>query len=212
MLKVKNISAGFGKKQVLYNISFEVKSGKIVLLTGGNGCGKSTLLKCIYNLLPIWSGEIWFEDERIDGLPTYKMIRKGIVYIPQADFCFENLTVEENLKVAGNIYHNKELFKKIEIVYEQTGLMKFRKRKPFNLSGGERKLLAFGMSLIHLPKLIMLDEPFAGLDNNSSVLIKSICETINKSYLVSLLIIEQKSLIGLNVAESINFNNINVKI
>ena len=168
MLEVKNISSGYGKKQVLYDVSLQVNKGEVVLLTGGNGSGKTTLLKCIYNLLPLWSGEVWFEGERIDGLKPSDLIRKGIVYIPQKDFYFENLTVEENLQISGNILPKNTLKERISEVYELTGLEKLKKRKPFNLSGGEKKLLAFGMALIHKPKVILFDEPLAGLSGENT--------------------------------------------
>jgi len=172
MLEVKNISSGYGKKQVLYDVSLQIKKGESILLTGGNGSGKSTLLKCIYNLLPLWTGEIWFEGERIDGLKPSDFIRKGIVYIPQKDFYFENFTIEENLQIAGNILPKEVLKERIKEVYKLTGLGKFKKRKPFYLSGGERKILAFGMGLVHKPKLLLFDEPFSGVDTkNSKVLI-----------------------------------------
>ena len=168
MLEVKNISSGYGKKQVLYDVSLQVNTSEVVLLTGGNGSGKTTLLKCIYNLLPLWSGEIWFEGERIDGLKPSDLIRRGIVYIPQKDYCFENLSVEENLQISGNILTKNVLKERIEEVYELIGLGRLKKRKPFYLSGGEKKLLAFGMGLIHKPKLLLFDEPFAGVDAAST--------------------------------------------
>jgi len=168
MLQVKNISSGYGKKQVLYDVSLEVNPGDVVLLSGGNGSGKSTLLKCIYNLLPLWSGEIWFDGERIDRLNPSDLIKKGIVYIPQKDFYFENLTVLENLQISGNMLPKQQLKEHIDVVFELTGLSKFRKRKPFDLSGGERKILAFCMGLIHKPKLLLFDEPFSGVDSKFS--------------------------------------------
>ena len=167
LLKIKNISSGYGKKQVLYDVSLEVNKGEVVLLTGGNGSGKSTLLKCIYNLLPCWSGEIFFEGERINGLKPSDLIQMGIVYIPQKDFCFENLTFEENLQIAGNTLPKELLKERITEVYKLTGLGKFKKRKPFHLSGGEKKLLALGMGLIQRPKLVLFDEPLAGLSKNN---------------------------------------------
>lgn len=122
MLEVKNISSGYGKKQVLFDVSFDVKPGEIVLLTGGNGSGKSTVLKCIYNLLPLWQGNIIFEGQQVDTKKPSDLIGLGIVYIPQKDFCFENLTVEENLKIAGNLIPKNILRERISIVYEQLNL------------------------------------------------------------------------------------------
>jgi branched-chain amino acid transport system ATP-binding protein len=171
MLEIKNISSGYNKKQVLFDVSLEVKAGEVVLLTGGNGSGKSTLLKCIYNILPCWSGEIFFKGEKINGLKPSDLIRKGIVYIPQKDFYFENLTVEENLQISGNSLSKIEIKERISVVYELTGLSKYKKRKPFDLSGGERKILAFGMGLIHKPRLLLFDEPFAGVDAQKSLIL-----------------------------------------
>lgn len=179
MLEIKNISSGYGKKQVLYDVSINVEANEVVLLTGGNGSGKSTLLKCIYNILSCWSGEIFFEGEKISGLKSSDLIRKGIVYIPQKDFYFENLTVEENLQISGHTLPKTKLIERIAEVYELTGLTKFKKRKPFDLSGGERKILAFGMGLIHKPKLLLFDEPFAGVDaKNTAALLRLFKETI----------------------------------
>lgn len=192
MLEVKNISSGYGKKQVLYDVSLQVNKGEVVLLTGGNGSGKSTLLKCIYNLLPCWSGEIFFEEEKINELKSSDLIRKGIVYIPQKDFCFENLTVEENLKIAGNIIPKKILNERLERVYEETGLMKYKKRKPFNLSGGEKKLLAFGMGLIHQPKIILFDEPFAGVDKKNTITLLSLFNETIINTEICIIIVEHK--------------------
>ena len=181
MLEIKNISSGYGKKQVLYDVSLQVNKGEVVLLTGGNGSGKSTLLKCIYNLLPCWSGEIFFEGKKINRLKPSDLIKKGIVYIPQKDFYFENLTVEENLQISGHTLPKLGLKNRIAEVYELTGLTKFRRRKPFDLSGGERKILAFGMGLIHKPKFLLFDEPFAGVDaQNTATLLKLFNETIIK--------------------------------
>lgn len=182
MLEVKNISSGYRKKQVLYEVSLNVGKGEVVLLTGGNGSGKSTLLKCIYNLLPCWTGEIFFDGNQINGLKPHDLIKKGIVYIPQKDFYFENLTVIENMQISGNMLSKSILKERITEVSELTGLGKFRKRRPFDLSGGERKILAFGMGLIHKPKLLLFDEPFAGADaKNTTNLLRLFKENIINS-------------------------------
>jgi len=192
MLEVKHISSGYRKKQVLFDVSMTVESGEVVLLTGGNGSGKSTLLKCIYNLLPLWSGKIEFEGQDTDHKKPSDLIHNGIVYIPQKDFYFENLTVLENLQISGNMFPKQQLKERIDEVFELTGLSKFKKRKPFDLSGGERKILAFGMGLIHQPKLLLFDEPFAGVDEkNTTTLLQLFKETIinSENYI---LIVEHK--------------------
>ncbi len=196
MLEIKKISSGYGKKQVLYDVSLEVNKGEVVLLTGGNGSGKSTLLKCIYNLLPCWSGKIFFEGEKINGLKPSELIRKGIVYIPQRNFYFENLTIQENLEVSGTIYSNKILKNRIEIVYNSFGILKkFQNRKPFYMSGGERQILAFGLGIIHVPKIILFDEPLSGMDLEYSILIKKKIQKLNKDNNISFLLIEHEKVL-----------------
>jgi len=192
MLEVKNISSGYGKKQVLYDVSLKVEPGEVVLLTGGNGSGKSTLLKCIYNLLLCWSGEIWYEGEKINGLKPSDLITKGIVYIPQKENYFENLTVKENLLVSGSIYSKDITSKRIENVYNNLPMVKqFESKTPFRLSGGEKQLLALGIALVHNPKLILIDEPFAGLDEiNSKTIIQEIIKLKNLN--VGILVVEHK--------------------
>lgn len=179
MLTVKNISSGYDKKQVLYDVSLNVEAGEVILLSGGNGSGKSTFLKCIYNILSLWSGSIEFNGKNTSDKKPSDLIHNGIVYIPQKDFYFENLTVLENLQISGNMLPNQILKERIDDVLELTGLSKFRKRKPFDLSGGERKILAFGMGLIHKPKLLLFDEPFAGVDaKNTTNLLRLFKESI----------------------------------
>lgn len=198
MLKVENISSGYGKKQVLFNISFEIAKGEIMLMTGGNGSGKSTALKCIYGLLPLWDGEIYFKEKNISNVKTSDMIKKGIVYIPQKNNFFENLTVQENLEVSGSIYSRKILKNRIEIVVGNFNtLSKLKKRTPFSLSGGERKLLAFGMALIHNPEMILFDEPFAGLDKrNIKIIFDEILELNNKQKVDFLIVEHSKNILG----------------
>lgn len=192
MLKIKNISSGYGKKQVLFDVSMTVEAGEVVLLTGGNGSGKSTLLKCIYNLLPLWSGSIEFEGQDTSNKKPSDLIHNGIVYIPQKDFYFENLTVLENLQISGNMYPKNFLKERIDEVFELTRLSKFKKRKPFDLSGGERKILAFGMGLIHKPKLLLFDEPFAGVDAKNSVIILKLFNEIIINKDNKVIIVEHK--------------------
>lgn len=195
MLKVEHITTGYGKKQVLTDVSFEVKQGEIVLLSGENGSGKSTVLKTIYGLLKPWTkeGKIFFQGENIIGLHTSEMIRRGIVYMPQKKNVFEDFTVEENLLTSASIYSKKESKLRLEKAYETIPLLtEMKKRTPFHMSGGEKQLLAFGNILVHFPKLILLDEPLSGLDDNNTIILSNAIETINK-YRVSFVIVEHSS-------------------
>ena len=115
MLSIENISTGYGKKQVLFDVSFEVSKGEIVLLAGSNGSGKSTLLKAIYGMLPQWNnGQIIFDGENITGKPTAVLLKKGLLYIPQKNNLFEDLTVKENLEMAGLTLDKRTLQPRIE--------------------------------------------------------------------------------------------------
>jgi len=191
MLEVKNISTGYGKKQVLYNVSFNVADNEIVLLTGGNGSGKSTVLKCIYGILPTWNneGQIFFNGKDLTKIHTSSMVNEGIVYIPQKNNYFEDFTIVENLKISGSIYSAKEIKKRISFVYDILPELKTQcNRTPYHLSGGERQILVLGMSLIHQPKLVLFDEPLAGLDekntNSTTELIMRITLEQDKSFLI----------------------------
>ena len=177
MLKVEHITAGYGKKHVLTDVSFDVEKGDTVLLSGGNGSGKSTVLKTIYGLLKPWvsvpEGKIFFDGKEITALPVSAMIRYGIMYMPQKKNVFDDFTVEENLLTSAGIYQKLDAKERMKKVFELLPqLEELRKRSPFHLSGGERQLLAFGATIIHSPKLMLLDEPFAGVDaENSAILV-----------------------------------------
>jgi branched-chain amino acid transport system ATP-binding protein len=196
MLKVEHITTGYGKKQVLTDVSFAIEKGDIALLSGGNGSGKSTVLKTIYGLLKPWAdaekGKIVFEGKETTALPVSAMIRLGIVYMPQKKNVFEDFSVEENLSVSAGIYPKAEAKKRKDNVFEILPKLKvMRKRTPFHLSGGEKQLLAFGNALVHSPKLALLDEPFAGVDSaNSEVLCNCIADLKKEN--VTFVIVEHK--------------------
>jgi branched-chain amino acid transport system ATP-binding protein len=194
MLKVEHITTGYGKKQVLTDVSFSVAQGEIVLLIGGNGSGKSTVLKTVYGLLQPWTpdGKIIFEGDDITALPTARMLQKGIVYMPQKKNVFEDFTVEENLLTSASIYPKAEARERIAKVYETLPLLKtIRRRTPFHLSGGEKQLLAFGCLLVHSPKLVLLDEPFAGVDAENTALLTNAIRRMHSDN-ITFLIVEHK--------------------
>jgi branched-chain amino acid transport system ATP-binding protein len=198
MLKVEHITTGYGKKQVLSDVSFTVERGDIVLLSGGNGSGKSTVLKCVYGLLKPWdeTGKVIFEGEDITGLHASEMIRKGIVYMPQKKNVFDEFTVEENLWTSANIYSKPEAKKRVKKVFEMFPILETkRKRTPFHMSGGEKQLLAFGNVLVHSPKLMLLDEPFAGVDAENSEILRNCMYDLNKKYVIFIIVEHKRQLI-----------------
>lgn len=175
LLSVKNINTGYGKKQVLFNVNLEVEDGQTVLLIGSNGSGKSTLFKAIYGILPLWKneegsiGKIRYIGDDLIGIESHSLINRNIMYIPQQNELFEDMTVEQNLRVAV-LYKNSKAVNKEQLneVYDELNILKEkRKQIAFKLSGGERKLLTMGMVLMNQPKLLLYDEPLAGLSGNN---------------------------------------------
>jgi branched-chain amino acid transport system ATP-binding protein len=192
ILKVENLSTGYGKKQVLYNVSFEVNKGDIVLVAGSNGSGKSTLLKAIYGMLPQWEdGKVVFDGEDITGKPTASLLKKGLLYIPQKNNLFEELTVMENLEMAGLTLDKRLLKERIDqvlslfkTVHQNLG------RTVMTLSGGERQLLTLGMATLHQPKSILIDEPFLGLSLQNIDFVSENLKLLNDNLGITLVIVE----------------------
>jgi len=203
MLKVENISTGYGKKQVVFDVSLEVKQGEIVLLAGSNGSGKSTLLKAIYGMLPLWNsspllgrgvrGEVFFDGENITGKPTAALLKKGLLYILQKNNLFDDLTVKENLEMAGLTLDQKILQQRIEntlLIF--TALVPHLHRTPMKLSGGERQLLTLAMATLHQPKMILVDEPFTGLSPQNITFVSENLKALNQKSGITLLIVEHR--------------------
>lgn len=194
MLKVENISTGYGKKQVLFDVSFEVKQGEIVLLAGSNGSGKSTLLKAVYGMLPQWSnGQIFFDGKNVTGKPTATLLKKGLLYIPQKNNLFEDLTVKENLEMAGLTLDQRTLQQRTENALAIfTALMPHLHQTPMKLSGGERQLLTLAMASLHEPKMILIDEPLTGLSPQNLTFAVENLKMLNQKTGITLLIVEHR--------------------
>lgn len=203
LLEVKNLNTGYGKKQVLKNVSLKVESGDIVLLIGSNGSGKSTLLKAIYGLLPVWPsenvsreplGNVYFDGEVITGCRPSKLLEKGLLYIPQNNNLFADLTVKENLEMAGLTIRGSRLLKvRISKALETFPLLApLLHRTPMKLSGGERQQLVLAMACLHNPKMILFDEPFSGLDPSSMQSVLDMISALNYHYGVTMLIVEHR--------------------
>ena len=200
MLKVENISTGYGKKQVLFDVSFEVSKGEIVLLAGSNGSGKSTLLKAIYGILPLWNsplvrgkGCVIFDGENITGKPTSALLKRGLLYIPQKNNRFEDLTVKENLVMAGLTLHRKGLHQRMENALSIfIALVPHLNRITMKLSGGEKTLLTLSMATLHQPKMILVDEPFTGLSPQNITFIAENLKALNEKSEITLLIVEHR--------------------
>lgn len=163
MLEVEKIHTFYGLSHILFDVSFKVDAGQVVCLLGRNGAGKTTTLKSIMGLNPPSEGRIRFNQEDITGTAPYRLVRKGIGYVPDDRRIFADLTVGENLEIAARQGPGGEEWDK-EKVYELFPALKpMDGRKGGLLSGGEQKMLAIARALMGNPQFLLLDEPTEGL-------------------------------------------------
>ena len=165
-LKAKNLEKIIKKSKIIKGVSLEIKSGEVVGLFGPNGAGKTTTFYLICGLVLPSGGEVYFDDEEITSLPLHKKAQKGIGYLAQEASIFRDLSVEDNLYLASELYYGKSKKgeKIVEVLLEKFNIENIRKRKGINLSGGERRRVEIARSLVPQPKFLFLDEPFAGVD------------------------------------------------
>ena len=166
MLEVKQITKSIKDKKILSQISFEVGEGEIYGLLGPNGAGKTTTFYIIAGLANSEKGKILLFDKDISNLPMHKRSKLGIKYLPQEPSIFQGLTVYENLMGLAELSfnNNKDIKKFIEISIEEFGLSEIANLKGRQLSGGQRRKVEIARSLATEPKVILMDEPFAGID------------------------------------------------
>ncbi len=163
ILRVENLTSGYGSMTVLHSLSLKVEKGQIVALLGPNGAGKTTLLKTIFGVLNSWEGDIFFEEKKINGLAPEKITRLGLCYVPQEENVFPTLTVQENLEM-GAFIRKDNWSSRLEDIYELfPDLTDRRRSRAGELSGGMRQMLAIGRALMLNPSLLLLDEPSTGL-------------------------------------------------
>jgi len=193
-LQIRGLNAGYGKLQILFDVSFSVPSEKITVIVGPNGSGKSTTLKTIFGLTTIYSGEILFDGKNIAGLPPHRIAKMGVAYVPQTDNVFAKLTVKENLVMATYGMDESSAQDRVEEVLEMFPILKERlDQRAGTLSGGERQMLAIGIALIRRPKLMLFDEPTAALAPKIAIEILDIIARLRDEYKITILLVEQNA-------------------
>lgn len=202
MLRIERLNAGYGKLQILYDVSIQFPAREISAVIGPNGSGKSTLLKTIFGLTKIISGKISFDGKDITGLPPHRVAGLGIAYLPQTNNIFENLTVEENLKMAGYTLSKEELESRMPRVLDFFPVLRaYMKRKAVQLSGGERQMLAIAMSLLRKPKLIMFDEPTGALAPKIAYQVLNTIVKLRDELNITVVLVEQNAKAALEISD-----------
>jgi len=201
MLEVRNIHTYYGQSHILQGVSLRVNEGEIVLLSGRNGAGKTTTIRSISGLVPPKSGDIFFLEEKISGLPVHVISRKRISLVPEGRMIIPGLTVFENLKLATlknrDKAKGKDLFDRVAQIFPR--LQERWTQEGTSLSGGEQQMLAIARALVADPVLMLIDEPSEGL---SPILVEKIAEVLKeiRKQGMTILLVEQNTDMALEIS------------
>ena len=165
MLSLADVSAGYGSFQALFGVSLDVPQGEVVGVIGPNGAGKTTLMRVISGLVPMREGAMTLEGQSVGGLAAHRIVEQGIAHVPENRRLFPRLSVEENLRIGAFIPQARRHFaEQLEWVYNLFPRLKDRREQlAGTMSGGEQQMCAIGRALMSKPKLLLMDEPSAGL-------------------------------------------------
>ncbi|WP_042444249.1 ABC transporter ATP-binding protein [Azospirillum sp. B510] len=181
MLKIDNLTAGYGQSQVLFDVSLSIEAGQVLALMGRNGMGKTTTIAAIMGLIPRWGGGISFGGQGIDRMPPHRVARLGVGLVPEGRQIFPTLTVEENLVATAAARGGEPARWTLEAVWELFPRLRERRRNLGNrLSGGEQQMLAIGRALMTNPRLLILDEATEGLAPVIRAEIWAVLETLKR--------------------------------
>ena len=203
VLSIRNLESYYGPIMAIRGVSLEVRQGQIVTVLGANGAGKTTLLKTISGVMNPEKGEIWYGGRNIAGEEPDRVVKAGIVHVPEGREVFPLLTVEENLRMGSFVRTDKAGIKADEeMVYGYFPILQERRRQAAGtLSGGQQQMLAIARGLMARPKLMLLDEPSLGL---SPLLVKeifTIIRRLNREQGVTMMLVEQNAKVALEVAD-----------
>ena len=200
-LSAENMLGGYGETTILNDCSISVKKGEIAVIVGPNGAGKSTAMKAIFGMLDLRAGNIIFDGKDISDLKPQERVKSGMGFVPQTNNVFTSMTVMENLEIGG--FTNQEnLSKNISEVFKLFPVLEEKQKQLVGeLSGGQRQQVAVGRALMTNPKLLMLDEPTAGV---SPLVVKELFEKIISIARtgIAILMVEQNARQALEIADN----------
>lgn len=201
-LQVERLTAGYSGSAIVKDITFQLELGRVLALVGPNGAGKSTVLKALCGLLRNVRGRVLVDGQDVSGWPPHKIARRGMAYVPQVSNVFPSLTVSENLEIGGYVLRRdvKSGMQRVFAIFPDLG--KAAKQKAGNLSGGQRNMLAMARALMLSPKVILLDEPTAGLSPTYVNTVWSQVRRVAESG-AGVLVVEQNVDLALRHAESV---------
>ena len=195
-----NLTAGYGGVDIIKNITLEIKQGEIAVIVGPNGAGKSTAMKALLGMLTLTDGSVSFAEDDISTMLPQDRVNLGIAFVPQTNNVFTGMSVEENLEMGG-FTRSDDIHHTIEDIYNLFPILKEkRNQNAGELSGGQRQQVAFGRALMTKPKILMLDEPTAGVSPIVMDELFSRIIEVGKTG-VGILMVEQNAKQALNIAD-----------
>ncbi len=203
IIETKGLNVGYGPIHVIYDLDFKAPAGEVTVIVGPNGVGKTSLMKAIMGMITMYSGQIFFEGEDIPKVPPHERTMRGIGYMPQTGNIFSKLSVEDNLRMASYIMADKDLVAdKREMVMNLFPRLKgYLKRDAGTLSGGERQMLAESMVLMRDPKVMLVDEPTAGLMPKLVTDVLKKLEEMAEATGLPIIIVEQRARRALEIGD-----------
>jgi branched-chain amino acid transport system ATP-binding protein len=201
LLEIKDLKVQYGKAKAVEGVSLNVQEGEVVSIVGANGAGKTTIIRTISGLKRPVSGEIYYQNKRIDRMQPHDIVKIGIAQIPAGRMIFGPMSVLDNLKTGAYLRKDRDgIAKDLENIYEHFPILKERQNQPGGqLSGGQQQMLAIARALMAKPKLMLMDEPSVGLSPILVAEVSNIIRDINKQG-ISILLVEQNCRMALKLS------------
>jgi branched-chain amino acid transport system ATP-binding protein len=202
VLEVEGASAGYGNLHILTDVSIQAEAKEVTVVVGPNGSGKSTLLKTIAGITNLYQGSIKLDGKSISHLPPHEIARRGLAYLPQTESVFTQLSVSENMRMAGYTVSPDEYDGRVrEVVAMFPQIDRYMKTRVQNLSGGERQMVAMSMALLRKPSVIMFDEPTANLSPKLATQVLNTVRSVAVDLGLTVILVEQNAKRALDMGD-----------